>query len=176
MAYRIVVPTENIEDSELKIRMDQPSNNIWIGPQVHAVAYSIRGGKLLNIVLLVPDDLPEDVAKARGDLDEMRRMFQDWDPMQEIYSSLSLASLLILVSRLSQFLDNVQNADRWRLHHRKKSPLALPIAINTIALILIKRNSHTLGALAECIGYFCYDGRLLPTNSAIYGPGRELIL
>jgi salicylate hydroxylase len=34
-----------------------------------------------NMVLLAPDNLPPDVARAPGDIDEMRAIFKDWDPM-----------------------------------------------------------------------------------------------
>ncbi len=40
----------------------------------------LRGGELFNVVLLVPDDLPEDVIVADGDVNEMRAMFKEWDP------------------------------------------------------------------------------------------------
>ena len=35
---------------------------------------------MLNIVLLVPDNLPEAVAKAPGDVEEMNEIFKNWDP------------------------------------------------------------------------------------------------
>jgi len=35
---------------------------------------------MLNIVLLVPDNLPEAVAKAPGDIEEMHEIFKNWDP------------------------------------------------------------------------------------------------
>lgn len=43
------------------------------------MGYSIKGDRLLNLVLLVKDNLPEDVLKAEGDLAEMKAIFQDWD-------------------------------------------------------------------------------------------------
>lgn len=81
MAYRIVVDADKLEDNELKAYMAQPMTNLWYGPQAHAVSYPLRGGKLLNIALLVMDDLPEDIAKANGNLEEMKERFEDWDPM-----------------------------------------------------------------------------------------------
>lgn len=71
MAFRIVIHVDEVEDSELKTFMAQPISSLWFGPQAHAVAYPVRGGKLLNIILLVMDDLPEDTAKASANLEEM---------------------------------------------------------------------------------------------------------
>jgi salicylate hydroxylase len=35
---------------------------------------------MINLVLLVPDNLPEGVAKASGDIGEMHEIFNGWDP------------------------------------------------------------------------------------------------
>jgi salicylate hydroxylase len=50
------------------------------------VAYSIRGGNMYNVVLLVPDDLEDGVAKMQGNVDEMKKLFEGWDP---VYSNTS---------------------------------------------------------------------------------------
>lgn len=42
--------------------------------------YPLKGNTMCNIVLLVPDNLPEGVAKSQGDLNEMHAIFEDWDP------------------------------------------------------------------------------------------------
>lgn len=54
---------------------------------------------MLNVVLLVPDDLPPDVAKAQGDLEEMVELFKGWDPI------------------LTRFLSQVEKVDKWRLNY-----------------------------------------------------------
>lgn len=36
---------------------------------------------MANIVLLTPDNLPENVAKLPGNLLEMKKLFETWDPM-----------------------------------------------------------------------------------------------
>lgn len=36
---------------------------------------------MANIVLLVPDNLPDNVSKISGDLSEMREIFEKWDPL-----------------------------------------------------------------------------------------------
>ncbi len=45
------------------------------------VTYALRQRKLLNMVLLVPDDMPEDgPSTLQGQVDEMQELFKDWDP------------------------------------------------------------------------------------------------
>lgn len=45
------------------------------------VTYALRRAKLLNMVLLVPDDMPEDgPSTLQGQVDEMQNLFKDWDP------------------------------------------------------------------------------------------------
>ena len=100
LAYRIVLKLDEVNDPELKDWISQPSCQFWIGPRSHVVAYSLRDGQMFNIVLLVPDDLPENVARQPGSLDEMRALFTDWDPI------------------LNRFLDQVQTVDKWKLMHR----------------------------------------------------------
>lgn len=57
---------------------------LWAGPGCHAICYPLKGNSLINIVLLAPDNLPEGVARAAGDLDEMLDVFRDWDPRYDI--------------------------------------------------------------------------------------------
>lgn len=100
LAYRIVLRLEDIGNSELRDWVSKPSCQFWIGPGSHVVAYSLRDGKEFNLVLLVPDNLPANVARQSGSLDEMRQLFANWDPV------------------LNQFLDEVKSVDKWKLMHR----------------------------------------------------------
>lgn len=100
LAYRIVLKLKDINDPELRDWVSKPSCQFWVGPSAHVVAYSIRNGSMFNIVLLVPDDLPPDVAKQAGSIDEMRAIFAGWDPV------------------LNRFLDQVKSIDKWKLMHR----------------------------------------------------------
>lgn len=100
LAYRIVLRLEDLQDSELIEWVSKPSCQFWIGPGSHVVAYSLRDGREFNLVLLVPDDLPSDVARQPGSLDEMRQLFANWDPV------------------LNRFLDQVKSVDKWKLMHR----------------------------------------------------------
>lgn len=81
LAYRIVLDIDQIADPELRKMVTQPSVRFWVGPDAHVVAYSMRGGAMYNVVLLVPDDLEEGVARTEGNTEEMRKLFQGWDPV-----------------------------------------------------------------------------------------------
>lgn len=99
LAYRIVLTAEQvIDDLELHEMITHPGIRIWMGPQTHAVAYSLKGGQMLNVVLLVKDDLPPNVAKAEGDLGEMGKLFEGWDPL------------------LTRLLKRVNKVDKWKLN------------------------------------------------------------
>jgi salicylate hydroxylase len=81
LAYRIVLNIDQISDPKLRQMVQDPTCRFWAGPDAHVVAYSMRGGNMYNVVLLVPDDLEEGVARTEGNLDEMRKLFEGWDPM-----------------------------------------------------------------------------------------------
>ena len=100
LAYRIVLNLDEVDDPELKEWISKPTVHFWIGPHAHAVSYSLRAGQMYNIVLLVPDDLPKEVAKQSGSVDEMKKLFEGWDPI------------------LNRFLSHVQKVDKWKLMHR----------------------------------------------------------
>ncbi|RFN44215.1 FAD binding domain-containing protein [Fusarium flagelliforme] len=99
LAYRVVLKLEDIKDPELIDWVRNSSCHFWIGPGAHAVGYSLRGGNMYNIVLLVPDDLPQGVSRLPGSVDQMKALFQGWDPI------------------LLRFLDLVTEVDRWKLMH-----------------------------------------------------------
>jgi salicylate hydroxylase len=81
MAYRVLLNTDDmLKDPELRDFVLDPQVNYWIGPECHVVSYVLRGGKQFNMVLLVPDDLPEDAVTQEGNVDVMRALFKDWDP------------------------------------------------------------------------------------------------
>jgi salicylate hydroxylase len=81
LAYRLLLDTDEMrKDEDLRHLVETPQVNFWLGPDAHAVNYVLKGGKLFNMVLLVPDDLPPDTKLAEGNVDEMRAYFRDWDP------------------------------------------------------------------------------------------------
>ena len=80
LAFRIMLQKDQVKDPHLRAWVEHPTVNFWAGPHSHVVAYSIRGGEYFNVVLLCPDDLPDGVSKASGDVEEMKRLFEGWDP------------------------------------------------------------------------------------------------
>lgn len=103
LAYRLLLSTkEMMKDPELRVFVEDPQVNYWLGPDAHAgkfdvcevtamgvrlcaderfeVNYVLRGGELFNMVLLVPDDMPAGATTLAGSVDEMRALYKDWDP------------------------------------------------------------------------------------------------
>ena len=100
LAYRIVINTEDLtgpDAPELKKFIGDSTVNFWVGPGTHVVAYTMRAGLVYNIVLLCPDNLPAEVTKTEGDLEEMKALFEGWDPV------------------LKKFLNQVKGVAKWKL-------------------------------------------------------------
>ncbi|KAK5940850.1 hypothetical protein PMZ80_007267 [Knufia obscura] len=100
LAYRIVLTLDQIQDEELKQFVSNPTLHFWIGPKAHAVGYSMKSGTMYNLVLLVPDDLPPEVSRRPASIDEMKQLFEGWDPI------------------LTRLLGCVTTVDKWKLMHR----------------------------------------------------------
>ncbi|KAK5046609.1 hypothetical protein LTR84_007370 [Exophiala bonariae] len=102
LAYRLLLSTaEMLKDPELAPFVTEPQVNYWLGPDAHAVNYVLRGGKLFNMVLLVPDDMPVGGANTlEGDVKEMRALYKDWDP------------------RIPKLLALCESVYKWRLQIR----------------------------------------------------------
>ncbi|KAL4802009.1 hypothetical protein BDV18DRAFT_148048 [Aspergillus unguis] len=100
LAYRLLLSTEEmLKDPELRSFVTHPQVNYWLGPDKHAVNYVLRGGKLFNMVLLVPDDIPEDslATTVEGNVEEMCALFEGWDP------------------RIQKLLKLCQSVQKWQL-------------------------------------------------------------
>ena len=82
MAYRLLLDAQDIlPDDELRPLLQGNAVNYWYGPGAHIVTYSLRDSSLLNMVLLVPDDMPEDgPSTLEGYVEEMQGLFKEWDP------------------------------------------------------------------------------------------------
>ncbi|RSL46153.1 hypothetical protein CEP53_010439 [Fusarium sp. AF-6] len=104
LAYRLVIDLDKVTDDDLRLWISKPKVHFWIGPGAHVVGYSLRGGNQYNIVLLVPDDLPQGVSRQAGSVKEMRELFRNWDPT------------------LNRFLDLVDGVEKWKLMHRSELP------------------------------------------------------
>ncbi|XRM36620.1 hypothetical protein ABZX51_000114 [Aspergillus tubingensis] len=100
LAYRLLLSTEEmLKDPELRGFVTDPQVNYWLGPDKHAVNYVLRQGELFNMVLLVPDDIPEEslASTVEGNVQEMCALFEGWDP------------------RIQKLLKLCQSVHKWRL-------------------------------------------------------------
>ncbi|KAK3378379.1 hypothetical protein B0H63DRAFT_246078 [Podospora didyma] len=100
LAYRITLKVSDLtgpDAAELAAFVKNTAVHFWIGPNSHAVGYSVSGGSVYNLVFLCPDDLPAEVVKTAGDLDEMRALFAGWDPL------------------VRKFLAQVKEVHKWKL-------------------------------------------------------------
>ena len=141
LAYRIVLSVDDAGDEELKSWISNPTVHFWIGPGAHVVAYSLRGGKMFNIVLLCPDDLPPGISKQEGSVEEMQELFAGWDPI------------------LTRFLSKVDRVDKWKLMHRDELSSWVNQASN---LVLIGDSCHPmLPYLAQGANSSLEDGAVL---------------
>lgn len=98
LAYRLLLNTSQIlQDPSLAHLVTDPQVNYWLGPDAHAVNYVLKGGKLFNMVLLVPDDMPAGASTLEGNVEEMRALYKDWDP------------------RIPKLLGMCESVYKWRL-------------------------------------------------------------
>ncbi|KAJ4288932.1 hypothetical protein N0V90_011273 [Kalmusia sp. IMI 367209] len=145
LAYRIVLKIEQIKDEGLRKMVQEPGVRFWVGPGAHVVAYSLRGGTMFNVVLLVPDDLEEGIARTEGNVGEMRGLFEGWDPL----------------------LECVDKVDKWKLMHREELDSWINPQSN---LVLVGDACHPmLPYLAQGANSSIEDGAVLglllaPTN------------
>ena len=80
LAYRILLNIDDIPDPDLRELVEKPTMRLWAGPDCHVVAYTVKVGKAYNIALLRPDDIPEEVSRVTGSIEEMNQYFSHWDP------------------------------------------------------------------------------------------------
>ncbi|KAI1373301.1 FAD/NAD(P)-binding domain-containing protein [Hypoxylon crocopeplum] len=98
LAYRLLINTKDmLADPELRHFIEDPQVNYWMGPDAHAVNYVLRGGELFNMVLLVPDDMPEAAMTVDGNVEEMQALYKGWDP------------------KIGKILNLCQSVQKWKL-------------------------------------------------------------
>lgn len=100
LAFRITIPRKELEndpDPTIREIVKKGETGIWWGPNQHVVSYSVRNYELANLVLVCPDDLPHEVSKQPGDIEQMRKLFENWDP------------------RLKALLSKVDKALKWKI-------------------------------------------------------------
>ena len=146
VAYRIVIDVADFDGpdaQELTEFVQAGGTNFWIGPGSHVVAYSMRAKTKYNIVALTPDDLPQDRNKIGGDVDEMKKFYEQWDPL------------------LRKFLKQVKSTAKWRLTYL--DPNDIPEWTNTSGtFIMIGDSCHAmLPYLAQGANTSLEDGACL---------------
>ncbi|KAF1999290.1 FAD/NAD(P)-binding domain-containing protein [Amniculicola lignicola CBS 123094] len=143
LAYRLLLNTEDmLKDEELRGFVEDPQVNYWMGPDAHAVNYVLRGGKLFNMVLLVPDDMPEGASTLAGNVTEMRELYKDWDP------------------RIPKLLNLCESVYKWRLCIRPG--LDPTWSHESAAFTILGDAAHaTLPYLASGAGMSLEDGHVL---------------
>ena len=127
LAYRLVLDLDRVQTPYLRDWISRPTVHFWIGPGSHAVGYSLRAGRQYNVVLLVPDDLPEGVSRQPASVAEMKALFSDWDPT------------------LGKFLDQVDKVEKWKLMHSTyiyiyTSLYSYPLSRNEVFLWTLTEN------------------------------------
>ncbi|KAH8105299.1 FAD/NAD-P-binding domain-containing protein [Cristinia sonorae] len=104
-AYRALIPTSYmLADPELKPFVDTPEMSAWMAPGRHLMAYSIRGKREYNLVMLRPDDSDSGSVEswtAEGNAAKMRAEFADFEP------------------RVQKMLSQVKSTLSWRLMDRQ---------------------------------------------------------
>ncbi|MEM7333525.1 MAG: FAD-dependent monooxygenase [Chloroflexota bacterium] len=95
-AFRCLVPAEKAPAMALR-----PVQAIWLGPGRHFVHYPISGGKLVNVVAIVPaGEWRTESWIAEGKIEDLFNEFESWD------------------SRLHQLIQSATETKRWALYDR----------------------------------------------------------
>jgi salicylate hydroxylase len=95
-AYRCLVPAE-----QAPAMARRAVQSLWLGPGRHLVHYPVSGGRLVNVVAIVPaGDWRTESWTAEGDVAELRREFDGWAaPVQQLLASASQTQRWALYDR-----------------------------------------------------------------------------
>ena len=117
LAYRAL-----IQQSELPESLRTANVTVWLGPNMHAVQYPIRGGEWLNVVLCLQGDLLDD--------------FQSWDNRANAANTANLqAALKGSCTELQDLLHAVPDWRLWALFDRPPLQGAHQHAQGRVALL-----------------------------------------
>jgi len=95
-AFRCLVPAAKAPGMALR-----PVQTLWLGPGRHFVHYPISGGRLVNVVAIVPaGDWRTESWTADGEIADLAREFDGWD------------------NRLHQLIASATSTKRWALYDR----------------------------------------------------------
>lgn len=84
--FRFTVPSsEVVRHADLADLVHPPNINFWIGPDAHAITYSLKKDGLLNVVLTRTHDIDDEVKYGPQpvNMQEVRKAFEGWDPRFE---------------------------------------------------------------------------------------------
>ena len=95
-AFRCLVPAEKAPEMALR-----PVQTLWLGPGRHFVHYPISGGRLVNVVAIVPAGAWRTESwTADGEISDLIAEFVDWD------------------QRLHQLIISASSTKRWAMYDR----------------------------------------------------------
>lgn len=95
-AFRCLVPREQAPAMALR-----PVQTLWLGPGRHFVHYPVSGGRMVNVVAIVPaGDWRGESWTDEGSVDDLAREFAGWD------------------ARLRQLIGAAADTRRWALYDR----------------------------------------------------------
>ncbi len=147
IAYRTL-----LRQADLPAALRSQNVQVWLGPRMHAVAYPVRGGELLNFVLFVEGPVPEDLT--------------DWDQ-----TALAEDVQTALAEQCEALRSLVEAAPSWRLWALSdRPPLQGPEQMAAGRVALLGDAAHPmLPYLAQGAGMAIEDaaelGRCLATVS-----------
>lgn len=94
--FRCLVPANKAPSTALR-----PVQTLWLGPGRHFVHYPISGGRLINVVAVVPaGDWRTESWTADGEISDLMREFEGWD------------------DRVHQLIKSARETKRWALYDR----------------------------------------------------------
>lgn len=95
-AFRCLVPAEKAPKMALR-----PVQTLWLGPGRHFVHYPVSGGRLVNVVAIVPaGDWRTESWTADGDISDLIAEFEGWD------------------DRVHQLIISATGTKRWAMYDR----------------------------------------------------------
>ena len=83
IVFRTAVPiSRQCGREELQELLDPPSVHFWLGPNAHALSYTLKEAGLLNVVLVCPDysDSQVSLGPQAADIAEVKKVVEDWYP------------------------------------------------------------------------------------------------
>ena len=141
MAFRATILPQHIRglSDSARAMFDPQIMRTWWGPDSHVVFYPIRQGKIWNLVMIAPDDLPPDIPRAEADIEDMKSKFVGWDPI------------------LRTLVANVQKCDKWKVRIMDE----LPTWVKGSATLLGDACHPTLPYQAQGAAMAVEDGAVL---------------